>query len=174
MTLLDRIQIYENFLDQEERERVTYDLSQPTWKGEASSLETQDCREIKFWRINTPSDSFYSQKLFNKIKKLSGKEFVWLSEPRPYFNGQTFSQDASLHKDALLEEAVTFLLYCTENYKPEMGGFTLFKERENEVIVVPKYNRGVLFPATLEHKAFSFSRPWHPLRVSLAFKLKLR
>lgn len=174
MALLDRIQIYENFLDEEESDRITYDLSLPTWNGSATSIETDDPQDIKFWRIDTPSDSFYSRRLLNKIEKLSGKEFVWLCEPRPYFNGQTFSQDASLHKDSSLDEAMTFLLYCTKNYKPEMGGFTLFKEEENEVIIAPKYNRGVLFPATLDHKAFSFSRPWHPLRVSLAFKLKLR
>ena len=174
MSNLQSVKIFENFLEEEDLERIKFDLSQAIWSNGASSLSSAEEHDILFWRCDTPCDSFYTQHLLNKIEEVNNKEFVWLDMPGPYFNGQTFGQDASLHRDCDLEKGVTFLLYCTEKYKVEMGGFTLFKEEKNEIIITPKYNRAVFFPGSVEHKAFSFSRPWHPLRISLAFKLKTR
>ena len=108
-------------------------------------------------RQNTYSDKFYSSFLLEKIKKITNQNLNFHPKECPYFNGQFFGQDGSIHYDIFEDDAFTFLLYCTEEYEPSMGGFTLFEENDKEIVVLPKYNRAVFFPGKLHHKAFSFS-----------------
>ena len=172
MSLLDSVQVYENFLEPDNLERIKFDINNAAWSTTGCTDDTEE-RAIRFLRQDTYEDNFYSVFLLNKIKKRTNKNLDWALQPFPYFNGQAFGQDASIHYDGLGKDEFTFLLYCTEKYEPSMGGFTLFKEGDEEVVVLPKYNRGVFFRGSLLHKAFTFSRVEHPLRVSLAFKLKL-
>ena len=173
MSLLNLLKIYDNFLEPEHLERIKFDISNSAWSTKGCTTDECTKQIIYFLRQDTPPDNFYSVFLLEKIKNTTNKNLTWALYNSPYFNGQVFGQDASIHYDSLKEDEFTFLLYCTENYDPAMGGFTLFKEDNNETLVVPKYNRGVFFPAKLLHKAFSFSQAWHPVRVSLAFKLKM-
>ena len=115
MSLLDSIQVYENFLEPDNLERIKFDINNAAWSTTGCTDDTEE-RAIRFLRQDTYKDNFYSVFLLNKIKKRTNKNLDWALQPFPYFNGQAFGQDASIHYDGLGKDEFTFLsLCCLEN-----------------------------------------------------------
>ena len=92
---------------------------------------------------------------------------------RIYANGQTATQHGSPHTD---DGDFTFLYYPNPRWKPQWGGALHFFDDDGATVHAVDYkpNRAVFFPADLVHAAEAPSDEFPGLRVSLAYKLKLR
>lgn len=167
---MDDIQIYENFLTEDEMEHVTNVIKSPRW----SLDQTSDPRYpgIPFWLMRLLDDSFFTEHLFPKIEHKLGRNFELLDV---YLNGQTYGQDADFHIDTAEDECFTFLVYIGDITKESVnvyGGYTIFKSGDLVKCVEPIKNRAVLFNSAILHVGLSPSRRCKEFRISLAFKLR--
>ena len=158
------MQIYQNFLTNEDKQYIQDKINQPIWKFGHSSING----EHRFWQASLLEfDAFFNPHLINKIQELTGDK---LAIERIYFNGHTAGSGGSLHKDSELDIGRTFLIYCNEEWSPEWGGDTLFMD-ENKTIVHPEPYSAVYFQNNIEHCAMPVSGNFKGLRVTCAFKL---
>lgn len=91
-----------------------------------------------------------------------------------YANGQTFGQDAPIHRDNRpREEGTTVILFCNEHWATCWGGELIFYDQLKQDIiatVMPKPGRAVLFSGHIPHSARSPSALCDQLRMTIAFK----
>ena len=114
--------------------------------------------------------SFFPKIFFNKIKKITNKNFDIL---RIYANGQVFGQEGDWHIDANLEKAYTFLYYFNEGNPSELGETYFMDENKSIKSVLPIYNSGILFKSNILHKGSSPKITFNDMRITIAFKLLL-
>ena len=80
-------------------------------------------------------------------------------------------RNGSFHTDDDADRTV--ILYITP-WKPAWGGFTHFMKSEKEhSVIAPLWGRMINFNSNIPHKAYSFSNQNCPMRITVAFKLKL-
>ncbi len=92
---------------------------------------------------------------------------------RAYSNAYTYGTEGYIHYDSKIASDVTFLLYLTPDWKREWAGETIFFEGADIVrAVLPKYNRLIVFPSSMDHVARSVSRICPVERVIFTFKVK--
>jgi hypothetical protein len=185
---MDKIKIYDNFLTSEELHTCAEMTRRPQWSygqiSHSSPISTP------FWMMTLTDDTFFNTHLKSKIESTTNQEFT---VQRVYANGQTFGQDGTYHQDDSSDDSYTFCIYINKQITAEtvddVGGEFVFKlpctsttlTRERElndpfyrIVVAPLYNRGILFPAKYFHKGLAFNRYSKGLRISIAWKLKLK
>ncbi len=124
-----------------------------------------------FWHNQISDIKLFNTDVLEEIKKTLNLDF---DLDRVYFNGMNFGQNAQFHFDDTEEDMFTFLSYVLPVYDMEWGGQTVFVDGyKRDLSILPVPNRAVIFPSRIVHKAQPFSDATAPMRVSLAYKLKL-
>lgn len=163
---------FENVFSFEDLKVLNKIIVEPNWSwGQTSNNKTTT---NLFWKIGgLEKNPFFSEYLLAKIENITGDK---LEVDRVYMNGQTACQQGMPHTDDENENARTFLVYLTENFKMEYGGGTIFfSDNNEESATIPyKYNTAVYFKGNIVHSAAPISRYFNGLRVSLAFKLLVK
>lgn len=156
------LKVVENFLDDTDFQKI-YEYSQKIKCWEIQSSTTGFGYE--FLRHDVIEDKYYSEYLFNHIKKFL-KEDYQISQI--YFNGQWSTREGTLHKDMTKK---TVLIYIGK-YEFGWRGFTEIVMRDDtQIIVPPIQNRMICFSGDLFHKGYSFSYQHCPMRISLVYRL---
>jgi SM-20-related protein len=95
---------------------------------------------------------------------------------RCYLNGYTYGTDGYFHADSSRPDEHTTILYMNDQWEPDWAGETTFLDKENDIAksVLPRRNRAVIFPASIEHAGRSVSRKCVILRKTLIFKTRKR
>ena len=159
------IEILDNFFDAATQEEILRLMERPKWSFTGGRIPNQ------FWHMDgLEAEPFFRQKLFSRICKSLGQEYDVV---RIYANGQTATQHGSPHTD---DGDFTFLYYPNPRWKTSWGGALHFFDDDGATVHAVDYkpNRAVFFPADLVHAAEAPSAEFPGLRVSLAYKLKLR
>jgi hypothetical protein len=159
---------YNNVLNDEELSYCQHRVFKTaTWAygGYSRSLDDEF-----FWNMDLTTDDFFTKLFFEKIKKITNKNFIL---ERVYANGATYGQPAQLHSDGREPNAYTFLFYPNSKWQPSWQGGTLF-QKDSLNVSIAQYipNSGILFKANILHSAIEHSKQFTGLRVSIAFKLK--
>lgn len=185
---MNNIKIYDNFLTSEELKTCAEMTGRPQWSygqiSHSSPISTP------FWMMTLTDDTFFNTHLKSKIESATNQEFT---VQRIYANGQTFGQDGTYHQDDASDDSYTFCIYINKQITAEttddVGGEFVFKlpctistgevgrdvnDPFYRIAVAPLYNRGILFPAKYFHKGLAFNRYNRGLRISIAWKLKLK
>ncbi len=90
-----------------------------------------------------------------------------------YANGQTFGQDAIIHRDNKVHPGLTIVVFCNEYWPTSWGGELVFyNDTKDHIIkaVLPKPRRVVVFDGRIPHAARSPSNTCDQVRMTLAFK----
>lgn len=126
--------------------------------------------ERRFWIMDLTEDALFTDTVFERIQKVTGKKFELRNV---YANGQTFGHDGDFHTDGADPAYWTFVIYVSEVAD---GGHTLFRIPGSKILaaVEPVKNTGVLFKASLVHKGLAPSRDCNGLRVTIAYKLRVK
>ena len=123
---------------------------------------------LSFLHKDLMDNQYYTSYLFNKIKKFFNYDYKLNSV---YLNGREALRHGSFHIDRDADRTV--ILYVTP-WEPAWGGFTQFMKSERDhVIVPPILGRLVNFKSDLIHKGYAFCNQNCPMRITVAFKLKL-
>jgi SM-20-related protein len=93
---------------------------------------------------------------------------------RCYVNGYTYGTDGYFHPDSERPDEHTVVMYVNDYWEPDWAGETVFLGADDEIIkaVLPRNNRAVLFPSTLQHAGRAVSRKCTILRKTLIFKTR--
>jgi len=165
---------YYDFLNSTEQQYVIeHTIKSSKWSFRGVSDPDQPNMPI-FWHLPLDDNDFFTTKLFEKIIKITNKQF---SLERVYANGQTYGLSGSLHvdQDNGNNQYYTFLYYVQPTWEPEWGGQTVFCDSKENIIYsqFPTPNLGILFNSEILHAGLEPTRLCTLLRVTLAFKLKL-
>ena len=169
------IESYSDILTNSEWETCLELVKRPRWEYGRASLPSTEL--ITFWKMSLSDENFFTDTVKNRIDEVTGKIHQL---DKVVANGQTFGQAGQYHPDNEVHSsgqvglsARTFLIYCNEDYLPDMGGHTYFwNKRDKEITVItPWPNSGVYFSGDELHKGMPFNRQTHPLRISIAFTL---
>ncbi len=137
--------------------------------GHSSTGNGVDKDSSWFWILDATNFSFFTDELLSLVNKRLKTDYIARAI---YFNGMCPGQTANFHTDSDSTIEYTLLLYVMPGYCFEWGGHTTFLAKDREDIsVVPRPNRAVIFPSRMYHKAFPFEDNRAPMRVTLAFKL---
>jgi 2OG-Fe(II) oxygenase superfamily len=95
---------------------------------------------------------------------------------RCYLNGYTYGTDGYFHSDSDREDEHTAIIFMNDEWEPDWAGETVFLDETGDITrsVLPKRNRGILFPAHLCHAGRGVSRKCVELRQTLIFKTRTR
>jgi hypothetical protein len=160
---------YKFFLDSREYRIISDEISKPNWTFGHASLGQQG---RSFWgKFDLEKNPFFSVSLFNKIKWTTSHDF---DIERIYMNGHTGGSHGNTHSDSIDPNGRTFLIYCHEEWNPEHGGGTTFLCDDDNITTYPHPLSAVYFPGIIPHFAAPISNDFRGLRVTLAFKLKLK
>jgi hypothetical protein len=158
---------YSNILSNEELNECKKIIHSSFWKyGHTSTNFSHN----KFFITDLINVSFFNKIFFNKIKKITNKNFDIL---RIYANGHVFGQEGDWHTDTNIENAYTFLYYFNEGNPSELGETYFIDENENIKSSLPVYNSGILFKSNILHRGSSPKITFNDMRVTIAFKLVL-
>ena len=162
------INVYDDFFSEEIREEIWKLLTlKPKWSPTGG-------RETNwFWHIDgLEKESYFNDYLYNVIcnKLKLGKKY---QIKRIYANGQSSSQIGNPHKD---DADFTFLYYPNPEWSLGYGGSLIFSEDEKEPTKIIGYrpNRAILFPSDILHYVEAPHRYFIGLRISLAYKLRIK
>lgn len=145
-------------------------IDKGTWSAKGKS---DDSNAISFLYMDLSGHELLTTKFVPLIEKLVGRSFVL---DRVYANGQYYGMDGSWHQDNPDENAYTFLLYMNEITEIESwGGRTEFMNDDGTVLsVFPETNSAVFFKSNRLHRGCAPSRFHTDLRVTIAWKLRIK
>lgn len=165
------IKIFDNFLEEDDLEKAIRIVSRSKWGFTQKSEQSEG---YTFWAMDLDNEPFYYNYILAKIHEITGKKFELL---RVYANGHTYAIDGSFHTDDSRDDCYTFLLYLSNITKDNVdviGGYTDFKFKNGVHSIEPILNRGVLFNSNILHRGLGPLRQPDILRITVAFKLKLK
>ena len=170
---MDKIQVIDGFLEQDELKSALEIMDKKSWKYYHASLKQFDY-ETPFWSTSLDDEIFFTRHVHKIIERTYAKKFKIL---RVYSNAQTFGQDGVFHTDDTGNNTWSFVFYLTKIRQEDVelaGGHLVFKfpEFKHKICYEPIFNRGILFPSQFIHRACSFSRYIMDMRVCIAFKLE--
>jgi SM-20-related protein len=95
---------------------------------------------------------------------------------RCYLNGYTYGTDGYFHTDSQRPDERTTVLFVNDHWEPDWAGETVFLGDDGDVVkaVLPRRNRAVIFPSTMQHAGRAVSRKCVLLRKTLIFKARKR
>jgi SM-20-related protein len=105
-----------------------------------------------------------------KIKEITGVKHYM---SRHYSNSHTYGMDGSIHTD---DGDITVLYYPCKNWQTQWEGGTSFYTPEWDDCIKYasyKFNRLILFKASIPHRAMPVTRECHELRTSVVFKTNM-
>ena len=105
--IMDKIRIYDNFLDSDDLQILISKLENYTWKYGQTSRSAQEKVNTPFWSIALCSEPFFTEYLKEIIEEKTSMKF---SLVRVYANGQTYGQNGSYHIDSEDSNNWTFCL----------------------------------------------------------------
>lgn len=167
--------VYDNFFERSDFHKIIELTDQFRWQfGHTSYDQSRPEYNLcsKFWKVDLNEDLFFSDYLLNKIQEKTKQSFIL---NQVYANGHTYGLDGMYHQDGYDDSVRTFLLYANPEWRNEWGGGTQFfvdKPELRHVMFEP--NRAVLFPGMVYHSAAPVSRLFNGLRISIAWKLKVK
>jgi len=184
--------VYEKLLTKELFHKLHERLcDEPGWKfGLVSDSENVTENSLRIWAKDLFNDKVFTDILFEKICDLTKLNFEML---RVYANGQTYGLSGDLHIDEERDNHYTFLYYTNPKWLAEWGGYTIFTEMSNKIqdkltssnlknntetintkIFIPKPNTGILYKSNVTHAGLEPTRHCKELRITVAYKLKLK
>ena len=162
---------YKDFTIPREIKTIQEQIDKPLWIFGWSSAGL-DANSNKFWiQQGLESIPFFSEHLFEKIKNRTGHDF---DIERIYMNGHTNGSHGNAHRDSEDPRSKTFLIYCNDTWLPDFGGGTTFLCDDDNVTAYPYPYSAVYFSGNIPHFAAPLSPNFKGLRVTLAYKLKLK
>jgi Rps23 Pro-64 3,4-dihydroxylase Tpa1-like proline 4-hydroxylase len=160
---------YKDFTIPKDIRTIEEQIHKPLWRfGHSSSLDPD---ANKFWSQSVESIPFFSEYLFEKIKNRTGQDF---DIERIYMNGHTNGSHGNVHTDSSDPRSKTFLIYCNDTWLPDLGGGTTFICDDDNVTAYPYPYSAIYFSGNIPHFATPLSPHFKGLRVTLAYKLKLK
>ena len=167
--LMDNLKSYADFLTEDAQKYIQETIKKPQW--EYDHHDRDDRLDMKFWIQKLNSDSFYRKFVFEAIKDMTGDDLIL---ERVYMNGYTSGEHGLFHQDCDDEDGRTFIIYCNEDWNPEYGGLTCFNIDGNLQMVYPFPYSGIYFKGTIPHFAMPISKLFTGLRVTLAYKMRIK
>ena len=158
---------YSNILSNEELNECKKIINSSLWKYGHTSTNLS---HTKFFIADLINVLFFNKIFFNKIKKITNKNFNIL---RIYANGHVFGQEGDWHVDTNIEKAYTFLYYFNEGNPSELGETYFLDKNDNIKSSLPIYNSGILFKSDILHRGSSPKITFNDMRITIAFKLIL-
>jgi hypothetical protein len=166
------VKVFKDFITPQEQKKINETILSPRWKWGYQSDPNPNRNTLfneVFWQITAlEKESFYSIDLLNKIKDTIQEEVLI---ERIYMNGHLASGQGNMHKDSEKDNGRTFLIYCNEDWHPELGGGTSFVNNGEITTYYPHPYSAIYFQNNINHFAAPLSRMFNGLRVTLAFKL---
>lgn len=160
------------YSEQEHQTVINKTVKAAGWKF---AINSSDVNSIKFWYLDLNNDSFFTEFSLRRLETLAGTEFYL---GRVYANGQTHGLSGDLHQDVLDGDNTykTFLYYVGPIWQPEWGGNTVFYDYQTESFFsnYPQPNTGILYNSNIFHQGQEPTRQCKELRVTVAWKLKLK
>jgi hypothetical protein len=162
------MEIFKNVLTKEEQEYVINSTINSNRWGFSQRSDGGNPNNYIFWSLDLNEDKFFREIFFEKIKKLTGKNFYI---ERIYANGQTYGLPGSFHADTYDPKGRTFIYYVNPVWNADWGGETVFYINNTPIIIFPTPNSAVFFDGNIEHFGKDPTRKTNLLRVTVAFKL---
>ena len=170
---MDDIVIIDDFLNEEELDYISSlsNYKDDTWRPHGSCPQGKvmfDDFYTSFLQKDLIDNEYYTSYLLKKINKTFNYNYKLADV---YLNGHEALRHGSFHIDGTADRTV--ILYLTP-WNPAWGGFTHFMKSERDhVIIPPILGRLINFKSDIIHKAYSFCNQNCPMRITVAFKLKL-
>jgi hypothetical protein len=139
------------------------------WKFINNSAPGSDA--LTFWYIDLIDNSFYNSFVFNEIQSMTEQKYELLAVRA---NGQTYGLCGDFHIDDRAEDIKTFLIYMNPVWDIKWGGATVLHHDNITYTHIPKPNTGILFNSNILHYGSEPTRHCKELRVTVAYKLKLK
>lgn len=162
------ISTYKNFLSEEHIDYIKSLMYSDNWQYFHNSKHSD--LNI-FWKMSLTNDEYLNKEVFAVIQSIIDEE---VEIERIYFNGHLATGSGKLHTDSNSDDGRTFLIYCNDNWNIEHGGETAFITDDGVAIVSPYPFSAVYFQNNIKHLAQPISKDFQDLRVTLAYKLKLK
>ena len=160
---------YDSVFTSKQNEEIHKLLQRPQWSF-AGGGSIEDGFTSFFWHLDGLEKDVYFLHLFKEIQErfLQGKDTELV---RCYANGQTAGQSGVPHTD----DGDITILYFPNNWKGYWGGHLNFSDGKDITKVIEyKQNRLVKFDANILHYASAPVMTFFGLRMSLAFKIKVK
>lgn len=140
------------------------------WGHESNVGNRSNCPP--FWSMHLGDDKFFTEHLFQKIINITQDDLIL---DFCYANGHTYGLPGDIHTDGTSEKNRTFLFYAVTEWNPRWNGKTGFILSDSEYhSVMPSYNKAVYFPGVIPHIAEEPTRTFGGLRVTIAWKTRLK
>jgi Rps23 Pro-64 3,4-dihydroxylase Tpa1-like proline 4-hydroxylase len=135
--------------------------------------KSENSNKISFLHMDLSENEMFTTKFLPAIEKLVGYS---LTLDRVYANGQYHGMDGSWHQDSPEDSAFTFLLYMNEiSDLNSWEGQTEFLNDDGTIhSVPPETNSAIFFKSNKIHRGRGPSRFVADLRVTVAWKLRLK
>ena len=173
---MDKIKVYDNFLNNEELNKVIELVTKKTWIfGQRSNQDRiYNQKNIPFWQMELEDEDYFKVDMVELIKSKCKKNLML---KKVYANGQTFGQDGSYHKDSEETNCLTFCLYLPDfdtKFDENVCGYLLIKipDSIHNVYYETPFNRAIIFPSHYSHKGLAYNRFISSLRVSIVWKFE--
>ncbi len=141
-----------------------------TWTTKGKS---EDSNPVSFLYMDLSDKEIFTTKFVSLIENLVNKPLVL---DRVYANGQYYGMDGSWHQDNPDDSAYTFLLYINEITDIDnWGGQTEFLNEDKSITsIFPETNSAIFFKSNKFHRGKAPSRFITELRITIAWKLKIK
>ncbi len=166
------VYIIDDFLDKEEIDAFFEYVKTLSFK---KNERDDDDDEYPIFSVDFQPDLFLRETFIGKkvqglLQKLPINKKLTLY--RSYINMSHYGDVEFPHYDCNKErEDITVLYYVNNLWNYKWGGETLFyKDKDPEIVVLPKPGRVVVFPGNIEHLGGTPSRVCKVSRLSLALK----
>jgi hypothetical protein len=173
---MEKLKIIDSFLMEKDIQFIRYYL---TNNFKTKCLERNNAAivgDYAYWIVSLNTNSFFNNYLKDIIEQNFNKKFYLKNV---YAIGQTYSQTSTYHKDNcnIDNNIYTVCLYLNDNTEIDydnIDGSIFFKDPFEQYIisVLPKHNRGILFPANYLHKGDCFNKYSTALRICVTWKLQ--
>ena len=160
---------YNDVFSVDDCEKIYHHVNKPKWSFTGRS--NSEGGGSTFWYMDLTGEKFFSEYLLNIIEEKTQQRYKLKDV---YANGHTFGTSGSLHIDWDHPKMRTFLFYVNPFWNLHWGGKTVFKIDDEHHFVIPKPNSAVMFPALIPHYAEGTTRSFENLRITIAWKLKIK
>ena len=168
---MENIQIYDQFLNENELEKLLEIINCKEWKYGHSSGNSEKFNNKFFAAYEL--GAFYTDYIKSKIESTVFKKF---KIDRNYMHIQMYGQDGSYHTDTNEPNTFTFCIYlsCIDDDIMENsdGDFLLKIPNEKYIVCIHTLNnRGVFFPSIYFHKGMAYNHLFKEKRLCITWKL---
>lgn len=164
---------YLNFLNEADITYIHEAIQTNRWSiFHRSNIDDKESPFFGSLHLNPDTDGYFYTTLLNKIQQTIPDEIVQVK--RIYFNGQYGGDSGQLHRDSFDEKQRTFLIYCNEYWQPDWGGGTIIEKENDWETVYPEPKSAIYFEGVKQHCALPISRHFKGVRITLAYKLRIK